>query len=257
MKISLITVTYNSAETLTDTIISVLAQTYKNIEYIIVDGASNDNTIDIVKMYESQFGDRIKYILEKDKGLYDAMNKGIDMASGDVIGILNSDDFFTSDSVLQIVAQSFLSDKTLDAVYGDVHFVSPNNLHKCIRYYSSKIFRPYLMRLGFMPAHPSFYLRKKYFDQYGKYRTDYRIAADFEFLLRIIFVGKIKTLYLPIDMVTMRIGGASTSGISSNILIMKEHLKACKENSIYTNRLILSLRYFYKIIEVIKSKIRY
>ena len=229
MKISLITVTYNSAETLTDTIISVLAQTYK----------------------------RIKYISEKDKGLYDAMNKGIDMASGDVIGILNSDDFFTSDSVLQIVAQSFLSDKTLDAVYGDVHFVSPNNLHKCIRYYSSKIFRPYLMRLGFMPAHPSFYLRKKYFDQYGKYRTDYRIAADFEFLLRIIFVGKIKTLYLPIDMVTMRIGGASTSGISSNILIMKEHLKACKENSIYTNRLILSLRYFYKIIEVIKSKIRY
>ena len=257
MKISLITITYNSAKTLEDTLKSVVEQTYSDVEYIIVDGASKDKTVSIIEEYEPLFKGRIKWISEPDKGLYDAMSKGIQMATGDVVGILNSDDFFTSRDVLQKVAEAFEQDSQLDAVYGDVHFVHPNNLNKCVRYYSSKVFKRDLMRMGFMPAHPSFYIRRECFEKYGLYKTDYKVAADFEFLLRVIYKAKIKTKYLPIDMVTMRTGGASTSGIESHKRIMKEHLRAFRENGLYTNRLLLSLRYIYKIEELLWSKIVY
>lgn len=255
MKLSLITVTYNSGATLAYTIESVLSQTYPDIEYIIVDGSSKDNTVTIIKEYEPQFKGRIKWISEPDKGLYDAMNKGIRMATGDIIGILNSDDFFTNQNVLQKVVDTFNEDASLDAVYGDVHFVHPEDLERCVRYYSSRIFNRKLMKLGFMPAHPSFYVRKECFEKYGIYKTDYKIAADFEFLLRVIYKNKIKTKYLPIDMVTMRTGGASTSGLESHKRIMKEHLRAFHENDVYTNVFLLSLRYIYKTGEVIKQKI--
>lgn len=257
MKISLITVTYNSASTLSTTIEAVLKQNYSDIEYIIVDGSSKDYTVSIIKEYEPQFGNHLKWISESDNGLYDAMNKGIKMATGDLIGILNSDDFFTSNDILEQVANTFLNNKEIDAVYGDVHFVNSDNLQKCVRYYSSKIFKPSLMRLGFIPAHPSFYMRRECFEKFGYYKTDYKIAADFEFLLRVIFKNKIRTKYLPIDMVTMRTGGASTSGFKSHVCIMKEHLRAFRENNIYTNVGLLSLRYIYKIGEIIKSKFNY
>lgn len=254
IKISIITATYNSAKTISDTIESVLSQQYKNLEYIIIDGFSKDNTIDIVKSYVNKSDISIKWISEKDNGIYDAMNKGIQMATGEVIGILNSDDFYTDNNVLSLVADEFEKNNELDAIYGDIHFVDSDNLNKCVRYYSSKIFKRSLMRLGFMPAHPSFYMRKPRFKEIGLYKTNYKIAADFEFLLRAIYVKHIKTKYLPIDMVTMRTGGASTSGISSHKTIMKEHLKAFKENHVYTNRLLLSLRYIYKIFEILFYK---
>ena len=168
---------------------------------------------------------------------------------------LNSDDFFTDNKVLERVVEAFQKDSLLDAVYGDVHFVNPNNLNKCVRYYSSRIFKKCLMRLGFMPAHPSFYMRKECFEKFGLYKTDYKIAADFEFLLRTIYRGNIKIKYLPLDMVTMRTGGASTSGWSSHKRIMKEHLRAFRENGLYTNIFLLSLRYFYKVGELIAYKI--
>lgn len=255
MKISLITVTYNSSNTLKTTLDSILNQLHTNYEYIIVDGSSKDNTVALIKEYEPHFNDRMKWISEPDEGLYDAMNKGIRMATGDVIGILNSDDFFTSDRILQQVSDAFEKNNNIDAVYGDIHFVNPDNLEKCVRYYSSKIFKRSLMRLGFMPAHPSFYMRKACFDKYGLYKTDYKIAADFEFLLRVIFKYKIRTQYIPVNMVTMRTGGASTSGLQSHKRIMNEHLRAFRENGIYTNVFMLSLRYLYKIGEVIISKI--
>ena len=255
MKLSLITVTYNSGETLSSTIKSVLSQSYSNIEYIIVDGASKDNTVSIIKEYEPKFQGRMKWISEQDKGLYDAMNKGIQMATGEVVGIINSDDFFTSPDVLQRVADAFEENRELDAVYGDVHFVHPDNLEKGVRYYSSKIFKRKLMKLGFMPAHPTFYLRSECFEKFGLYKTDYKIAADFEFLLRIIYKGNIRTLYLPMDMVTMRTGGASTSGLESHKRIMKEHLRAFRENGLYNNAFILALRYPYKIWELVKNKL--
>lgn len=253
MKISLITVTYNSSDVLRCAIESILRQTYPHIEYIIVDGASKDNTLDIIRTYEPKFNDRMRWISEPDRGLYDAMNKGIRMATGDVIGILNSDDFFTSDDVLQKVAEGF-TDSEVDAVYGDIHFVHADDLKRCVRYYSSKIFRRGLMRLGFIPAHPSFYCRRECFEKYGGYKTDYKIAADFDLLLRFIYVHRIRIKYLPVDMVTMRLGGASTSGLKSRMTGMKEHLRSFRENGVKTNRFLLSLRYFYKVTEYFRKK---
>lgn len=255
MTISLITVTYNSGDTLFSTFQSILSQTYSDIEYIVIDGLSNDDTVSIIKENEPLFKGKIKWVSEPDKGLYDAMNKGIRISTGDVIGILNSDDFFTENNILQKVVQAFDMDDKLDAIYGDVHFVAPGNLNKCIRYYSSSVFKRHLMRLGFMPAHPSFYLKRACFEKFGLYKTDYKIAADFEFLLRVIYKGNICMKYLPIDMVAMRIGGASTSGFESHRRIMKEHLRAFRENGVYTNVFLLSLRYIYKIGEVLVNRI--
>lgn len=251
MKVSLITVTYNSDKTLRDTINSVLAQTYEDIEYIVVDGLSKDKTVDIIREYEPQFAGRMKWISEKDSGLYDAMNKGIRMTTGDVVGILNSDDFFSSNDVIEKVVAGFTQDT--DAVYGDIHFVNPDNLQRCVRYYSSKIFKRSLMRMGFIPAHPSFYCRKECFEKFGYYKTDYKIAADFDLLLRFIYVHQIRIKYLPVDMVTMRLGGASTDGWKSRLVMMNEHLRSFKENGVKTNRFWLSLRYFYKITEYIRK----
>ncbi len=256
MKISIITATYNSATTVKDTFESVLAQKHKDIEYIIVDGLSKDNTIDIIKEYEPKFEGRMRYISEKDNGLYDAMNKGIAMATGDVVGILNSDDFYTSDDILSTIAET-MKDTGIDAVYGDIHFVNDNNLDKCVRYYSSHIFSRWLMRYGFMPAHPSFYCRRDVYTKYGAFDTSYKIGADFESLLRYIFINRINTVYIKRDFVTMRTGGASTEGFSSRKQIMKDHLRALKSNEIYSNVFMLSLRYPYKIYEILTSGLKY
>lgn len=253
MKISIITVTYNSGLTLRDTILSVLSQSFFNLEYIIVDGGSVDNTVDIINEYQKYSEGKLKWISESDQGIYDAMNKGIRMATGDIVGILNSDDFFTSKDILQKIALEFEEDLDLDAVYGDVHYVKPYDLNNCVRYYSSRIFKRSRMRMGLMPAHPSFYVRRSCYENYGRYRTTYKICADFELLLRFIYVKQIKIKYLSLDMVTMRLGGVSTSGFRSYICIMKEHLRAFKENHIYTNALFLSTRYFFKLIELIKK----
>ena len=256
MKISIITATYNSAKTVRDTFESVLKQTYNDIEYIVVDGLSKDNTMEIIKEYEVKFNGRMRYVSEKDNGLYDAMNKGIAMATGDVVGILNSDDFYTSSDILELVALN-IRNNGIDAIYGDIHFVNDDNLNKCTRYYSSRIFRPWLMRFGFMPAHPSFYCKRSVYTKYGAFNTNYRIGADFESLLRYLYINRISTKYIKRDFVTMRNGGVSTDGFRSRLQIMKEHLKAMKENSIYSNIFLLSLRYPFKIYEVMSSNIKY
>ena len=253
MKISIITITYNSEKTLTDTLESVLAQTYQEIEYIVVDGASKDGTMELVKKYESRFEGRMRYISEPDNGLYDAMNKGMRMATGEVVGILNSDDYYTDNGVLQRVAEEFRKGN-VDAVYGDVHYVHPDDLKHSVRYYSSKPFRRWMMRIGFMPAHPSFYCRREIYQKYGTFNTSYKVAADFENLLRLVFVNRIRTRYIPMDFVTMRTGGASSSGLSSHKQIMHDHLRALKENGVYSNIFLLGLRYLYKIGEVLKSR---
>lgn len=255
MKISIITATYNSAATVRDTIESVLRQTYTNYEYIIKDGGSKDDTLNICKEYESRLEGRMKIISAPDKGIYDAMNIGIEAATGDVVGLLNSDDFYTSNDILQTIADAFEKDKSLDAVYGDIHFVKDGALDKQVRYYSSALFKRGYMRFGFMPAHPSFYCKKACYEKYGYFDTSYKIAADFENLLRLIFKGRIKTKYIKKDFVTMRTGGASTAGLNSRITIMKEHLHGFKKNGIYSNAFLLSLRYFYKIYELMRGSI--
>lgn len=253
MKISLVTITYNSSITLNYTIKSVLSQSYLNIEYIIVDGASQDNTTEVIREYESQFNGRMKWISEKDSGLYDAMNKGIRMATGDIVGIINSDDFYHRTDILEKVVEAF-NDQTVQAVYGDVRFVNPDNLDKTVRYYSSKNFSPKRFRLGFMPAHPTFFTYKKYFDEYGYYKTDYKIAADYELLIRFLHKHQLKTKYLPLDFMKMRTGGASTASIKSNIILNKEIVRACKENGIWTCMPLLFIKYFIKIFELIYTR---
>ena len=252
MKISIITATYNSGRTVRDTIESVLRQTYTDFEYIIKDGGSKDDTLEIVKEYAPQFGARLKMVSAPDQGIYDAMNIGLHMATGEVIGILNSDDFYTSDDALQTIAHAF-AHYDIDATYGDIHFVNNDDLTKCVRYYSSAVFRRWMMRFGMMPAHPSFYCKRSVYEQLGVFDTSYRIAADFENLLRLIYVGNIKTKYISKDFVTMRTGGASTAGLSSRTQIMKDHLRAMKANGIYSNVFLLSLRYIYKLYEVLRG----
>ena len=249
MKVSIITVSYNSAQTLGDTMKSVLEQTYHDIEYIVVDGGSTDNTIGIIQQYESQFGNRMKWVSEKDNGIYDAMNKGIQMATGDVVGILNSDDFFTASDVIERMVAGFDSDNT-DAVYGDIHFIHDSNPEKCVRYYSSKPFRPLFLRFGFMPAHPSFYCRRALFDKAGLYKTDYKIGSDYEMMVRLFLVHKIRAKYLPIDFVTMRTGGASTRNVRSRLQLIQDDVRGCRENGIYTNPLMISMKFLYKIFEL-------
>lgn len=248
MKVSIITVTYNSAQTLVDAMKSVLEQTYHDIEYIIVDGASTDSTIDVIRQYEPQFKNRLKWISEKDGGIYDAMNKGIRIATGDVVGVLNSDDYFTSNDVVERMVSAF-NDKTLDAIYGDIHFIRDGYPDKCVRYYSSKPFRPLWLRFGFMPAHPSFYCRREVYEKAGFYKTDYKIGSDYEMMVRLFMVHKIRAKYLPMDFVTMRTGGASTRNVKSRLQLIKDDVRGCRENGIYTNPLMISLKFLYKIFE--------
>jgi glycosyltransferase involved in cell wall biosynthesis len=252
MKISLITVAYNSAATIRDTVESVLSQTFPDIEYIVVDGLSTDDTVRIVKAYEPLFNGRLRLISEKDEGLYDAMNKGIRIATGDIVGIINSDDFYHRNDVIETIVRAF-DDETVQATFADVRYVHPDNLNKTVRYYSSKNFALWRFRFGLMPAHPSFFTYKKYFDEFGLYRTDYKIAADYELLLRFLYTHKLKYQYLPIDVMKMRIGGISTVSLS-NYLHNEENARACKENGIKTNLFLLSLRYFMKVFEFIITR---
>lgn len=254
MKITVITTTFNSASTVEDTFLSVLGQTFKDIEYLVIDGCSKDGTIDIIKAYEPKFNGRMRWVSQKDNGVYDAMNKGIRMATGDVIGFLNSDDFFTKKDCLQTIADAF-GDDDIDATYGNIHYVNPDDLTLMVRFYSSKRFRPSLMRLGFMPAHPSFYCKRSVYEKLGVFDTSYKIASDFELLLRFIYVNHIRTRYIAKDFVTMRMGGLSTSGFRSHQQIMKDHRRALKANHVYSNFFILCMRYVYKSYEVIKAHI--
>ena len=248
MKVSIITVAFNSAATIAHCMQSVLDQSYSNIEYIVVDGLSKDNTLNIVREFEPLFAGKMRWISENDNGIYDAMNKGLHMATGDVVGILNSDDFFTDNDIIEKVAQAFTDDK-IDAVYGDVHFVRETNLSRCVRYYSSAGFRPWWLRFGIMPAHPSFYARKEVFQKAGLYKTDYKIGGDFEMMVRLFKRFDIKTKYLPMVFVTMRMGGASTKNVGSRLTLLREDTRACRENGVYTHPLLICLKYFYKVLE--------
>lgn len=242
MKVTIITATYNSADTLADTLESVLSQTWADFEHIIVDGNSSDATMEIVRSYEPKYQGRLRYVSEPDKGLYDAMNKGIRMATGDVIGILNSDDFFTDSNVVEHVAKAF-DDKEVDCVFGDIHFVEPDNLKKCVRYYSGAHFRRWQMRVGVSPPHPSFYCRRQVFDTVGYYDHTIRISADYEFMLRALYIHHLNYRYLPVDVVTMRTGGLS----SNRSKITMEHMKIYKRHGIFSNRVIDSLRFLIKL----------
>lgn len=254
MRVTIVTTSFNSSSTIRYTIESVLHQTYTDIEYIIVDGGSTDHTLDIVREYEPLFNGRLRWISEPDKGIYDAMNKGVRMSSGDVIGFLNSDDFFTSADSLECLVDA-LRIHNVDAVYGDVHYVNKDNLSRCVRYYSSAGFRRFKMIFGYMPAHPTFYCRRKIFERHGLFDTSLKVASDFELLLRFIYVNRISTYYIKKDCVTMRTGGASTSGLASHRAIFHDHLVAYRKNGVRSNVLFDASRYILKSAEICRNKI--
>lgn len=246
MKISIVTTVYNNIGTLKDTMDSILRQTYKDIEYIIVDGGSTDGTVELIRTYEPLFEGSMKWISERDRGMYDGMNKGIRMATGDVLGILNSDDYFTANDILEQVAKH-LGD--YDAVYGDVHFIHPATPDRCIRYYSSKHFRSWQMRFGYMPAHPSFYLRRELYEKYGSFSLDYKLAADFDMMVRLFCKHGIRARYIPRDFVTMRTGGQSNSSFSHRWTLTKEDAIACRRHGVYSNVIMCSVKYLTKLFE--------
>jgi len=248
MTISLITVSHNSAATIKDSIESVLTQDYKDVEYIVVDGNSTDGTVDIIRSFGTGVS---KWISEPDAGIYDAMNKGVNMATGEVVGMINSDDFYYSSEIISKVAKAFEDDR-VDAVFGDLVFVDPGNLKRVLRKYSSRGWHPGKFARGFMPAHPTFFVRRKFYEQYGLFKTDYEIAADYELLIRFLFVHKLRYLYLPLNMVTMRKGGVSSRNLKSNFILNREIIRGCRENGIYTNVWMVYSKYFVKWFELVR-----
>lgn len=248
LKISIITVVWNNAATIKDAIESVLSQTYDNIEYIIIDGASTDGTVEIIKSY----GDKIAaFVSEPDRGLYDAMNKGIALATGDIVGILNSDDFYINSHVLEDVALAF-EQSQCDALFADLVFVHPANLEKVVRYYDSSHFSPEKFAYGWMPAHPTFFVKRWAYERHGVFRTDLKIAADFDILARFLYTHQLKYVYLDKVLVKMRLGGVSTSPSSLWINNM-EQVRVCKDNGINTNIFKIMSRYPRKILGLFKK----
>jgi len=230
MKLSLITVCYNAEKTIEETILSVIEQDLDSFEYIIIDGQSTDNTMSIINKY-AKYIDLI--VSENDNGIYDAINKGIKMSNGNIIGILNSDDILYTKSVLSIIFNKFSSNHKLDSIIADIKFVNQKGqLH---RYYSSAKWTPKKLEWGLMPPHPSFYCKRELFETYGYYRNDLKIAADYELLIRFYLVNRISYEYIPATFVQMRLGGISTANILSKIYINKEVLYAFKLNNLNSN----------------------
>lgn len=248
MKISIITVSYNSEKTIRDTIESVLKQSYDDIEYIVVDGLSTDNTVNIVREYESDF--KLKdynFVVtsEKDEGLYDAINKGIGFASGDVIGILNSDDYYFDNLAVERIANA-IKESDVDCVYGNLIYFDPVSF-KTTRVWKSRNFEDGLFSKSWTPAHPTFYCKKSCYEEFGFYKTDYKIAADVELMYRYLQKHKISSRYLDEFIVRMRQGGVSSQGVKSTIIITKEMRRAFRENG---DRLNLAIYLFFKLLKV-------
>lgn len=228
MKVSIITIAFNSAETIEDTIQSVIAQDYDNIEYIIIDGGSNDDTLNIIEKYKDWIH---KVISEPDKGIYDAMNKGVNNASGDLIGILNSDDFYAHSDVISKVV-SKITEANTDSIYADLVYVDRNNTNDVTRKWISGSYEDGMFLKGWMPPHPTFFLKKICYDKYGTYTLKLKSAADYELMLRMLHKHKISTTYLPQIITKMRVGGESNVSIKNRIRANKEDAEAWRMNGL-------------------------
>jgi glycosyltransferase involved in cell wall biosynthesis len=247
MKISVVTVTYNSAETIGATMKSVASQVHSPIEHILIDGASTDGTLAVVR----EHGPHVSTVVsEPDRGIYDAMNKGVGLATGDVIGFLNGDDYYAHDRVLSEIARAF-SDGHVDAVFGDVGFFRADRPERLVRRYRSKRFGPKRLSWGWMPPHPALFVRTEVFRRVGAFRTDYRIAGDFEWIVRAFSGASIRYRHLPDIMVHMRTGGISTGGWRNTLQLNREVMRACRDNGLPTNWPKLLSKYPAKVLEFV------
>jgi len=240
MKISIVTISYNSAKTIETTFMSVLQQTYSNIEYIVIDGGSTDNTLKIAKKYSEII---TVLVSEQDNGLYDAMNKGISLATGDVIGLINSDDLFCDPDALNKVAKVFKKNKNLDSIYADLFYVSQQDINKISRRWVSGIQRKF--KYGWHPAHPTFYIKKTIYDRYGLFDLSFKLAADFEIMLRFLDKHNISTTYLKEPLVKMRLGGETNKSFKNIYYQNIECLRAFDKNNIKV------AKFFYPFFRII------
>lgn len=255
LKISIITVCYNSEKYISSALESVLRQTYPNIEYIIVDGGSKDSTVEIIRRYEALFTGHVKWISEPDQGIYDAMNKGITMCTGDVIGILNSDDFFVNNEVIADIASVFKNTDT-DSVFGNLYMVAADKTKRVVRKWKGSEFIKGSFSKGWHPAHPTFYVKRSVYERYGMFDTSYAISADFELMLRFLERHNISTTFIDSYFVKMRMGGASTGSLSAIIKGNRNILRAFKENDIKVNYLLYPFyRFLPKIKQILKNKV--
>ena len=239
---------FNSAVTIRDTIESVLGQDYPSIEYIIVDGGSTDATMRVVSEYEGRIS---TVISEPDRGIYDAMNKGIRAATGDLVCKLNSDDVYASSRAVRELV-TCIQESGADTVFADLVVVDPSDMDRMVRYYKSSRFRPERLRYGWMPAHPTFVAKRALFDEWGLYSLDYRIAADYEMMVRLLYRARVSYAYLPRVVVKMRAGGVSTSGVRSSWLLNNEIVRACRQNGLDTNLLLVLLKIPAKLLETFR-----
>lgn len=249
LKVSILTVSYQSAVTLRQTIESVLAQDYPNTEYWVIDGGSTDGSLEILK----SFGSAIHFISEKDAGIYDAMNKGLKLIHGDVIGMIGADDFYPTNDVISSVVATFESNQ-VDVVYGDKQYVNPENPHKIVRYWTAGAYQEQQWLYGWMPPHLSFYIKKSSADKNGPYRTDFACSADYEWMLRALYMNKMTAVYLPKVLMTMRNGGTSTASFKHRLIANMEDRKAWSVNHLHPYWFTLALKPLRKIFQLFKSK---
>lgn len=247
MKISVITVCYNSAKTLERSLQSVVGQDWLAIEHIVIDGASTDGSKDILERFRSRLA---CLVIEPDNGIYDAMNKGLAHATGDVVCFLNADDQYASANVLSKVASNMVG-QNLDALMGDVGFFHESNSERMVRRYRSERFSPSRLAWGWMPAHPALFLRKEVVQRVSLFKTDYRIAGDFEFIVRAFHGHALRYRHFPEVLVNMQIGGVSTAGWRAKIRLNQEVLRACRENGLQTNMLKILSKYPAKMLEML------
>lgn len=247
MKCTIITVSYNAFNTIESTINSVLSQDYNDIEYIIVDGSSSDGTKEIIQRYNDKI---TKWISEKDNGIYDAMNKGILLATGDVIGILNADDLYSSNDIISKIVNQFTKSNA-DALYGDLKYVLKNDISKTIRFWKSGEYTEGKFLNGWMPPHPTFFVKKSIYNQFGLYRTDMPSAADYELMLRFIHVKKIKLTYLSELITIMREGGVSNKSLMNRWKANRDDLRAWQVNNVKPNVFTLILKPLSKLIQFV------
>ncbi|WP_104640811.1 glycosyltransferase family 2 protein [Helicobacter bizzozeronii] len=246
-KISIISAVLNAKATITHAIHSALEQSLPPFEHIVMDGGSTDGSLEILQGFK-----HLKLFSGPDQGLYDALNKGIAHASGEIIGILHSDDVFANPQVLSVIAQAFEANPSAQVVYGDLVYVKDS---KIVRYYKSGSFDPKLFFYGRVPAHPTLFVKKEIYDRFGGYKIDYQIAGDYEWIVRVMLLGKVKWVYLPQVLVKMGVGGISTRGLKSLWRANQENLRACQENGIQVSWAHMLLRYPYKIWGVLKSRL--
>lgn len=248
-KVSIITACLNNAATIETTIRSVLTQDYPNIEYIIIDGASIDGTQDIITKHKDKLG---TFVSEKDKGIYDAMNKGLAKATGDIVGFLHADDFYPASNVISNIVKTF-EKEGCDSVYGDLQYVDRQNPDKVFRNWKSEPYYDGIFLKGFMPPHPTFFLKRKCYEQYGNYNTTFVLAADYELMLRMLHRYKLKAIYIPEVLVKMRTGGASNKSLGNRIKANMEDRKAWKINGLKPTPLTLIRKPLGKIGQYFKS----